>query len=349
MSFDLEGRRIGQGEPCFIVAEAGVNHENDVNLAKWLIDAAIGAGCDAIKFQTYKADKLAAVDSPLYWDGEEKSQREVFAKSDKMTREEFTSVMGYAGHNGIVSFSTPFDLDAVDFLETLSVPLYKVASADITYHDLLRKIASTGKPIMLSTGASTMDEIEVAEQVISKEFGAGIGVPPLVILACTLNYPTEDVDANLRQIEALLELGYPVGLSDHTQSMVVPAVAVALGACVVEKHFTTDRTIKGVPDHAISMDPTMMAKIVENIRSTERALGAAQKVVLACERTSRMHARRSVAAMVEIPEGGVIQREMLTCLRPGGGVPPQDIDSLVGHKATRRLFAGTTIREGDVA
>ena len=345
MGFTIAGHRIGPGEPCFIIAEAGVNHENQASNAKFLVDDAIGSGCDAIKFQTYQADKLAAVDSPLYWNGSEKSQREVFAKSDKLSRADFAGVMDYARERGIVAFSTPFDFDAVDFLETLNVPLYKVASADITYHDLLRKMARTGKPILLSTGASEMDEIERALEVI----GETSPTPPVVLLACTLCYPTKDEDANLRQIEALAELGHPVGLSDHTESTVLPSVAVALGACVVEKHFTFDRGFRnGVPDHKMSMDPLMMTYMVNSIRSTERALGVAEKVVLGCEREARRNARRSVAAVVEIPEGGVLKSEMLTCLRPGGGIAPEDLDALIGHRAVRRIFAGTIIREGDI-
>lgn len=349
MSFEVEGRRIGQGEPCFIIAEAGVNHDNDPEQARLLVDTALSAGCDAIKWQSYEADKLAAIDSPLYWSGGETSQREAFAKSDQLSRDDFAEVMDYASTMGLTSFSTPFDLVLVDFLETLSVPLYKIASGDITYHDLLRKVAGTGKPMLLSTGGSTMDEIEAAEQVIAKEHGTGIGVPPLIILACTLCYPTADEDANLRQIEVLLELGYPVGLSDHTQSMVLPAVAVALGACVVEKHYTISRQIVGSPDHQMSMDPVMMAKLVENIRDTERALGRAVKAVLPCEEPARLNARRSVAAARDVIEGGVIGRADLTALRPGGGIPPYRMGSVVGARAKRCILSGSIIREEDLA
>lgn len=349
MTFKVSGRKVGMGEPCFIIAEAGVNHDNDVGQARDLVDAALEAGADAIKFQSYKAAKIAAIDSPLYWGGKETSQREAFAKSDKLPADDFADVVDYAEAMGLIGFSTPFDLGAVDFLESLGVPLYKIASGDITYHDLLRKVAGTGKPILLSTGGSTMDEVEQAEQVIAKEHGTGIGVPPLVLLACTLCYPTADEDANLRQIEALLELGYPVGLSDHTQSTVLPAVAVALGACVVEKHFTVSREIIGSPDHQMSMDPAMMADLVQNIRTTESALGHAVKEVLPCEEPARKNARRSVAAKVGILEGGVVKRSDLTCLRPGVGVQPEDIDAMVGHRATRSIPAGSIIRMDDLA
>ena len=349
MSFDIAGRRVGSGEPCFIIAEAGVNHDNDLAQAHDLVDAAMHSGADAIKWQSYKAHKLAAIDSPLYWGGSETSQREAFAKSDKLSPEDFAEVLDYSEAMGLPAFSTPFDLGAVDFLEGLNVPLYKIASGDITYHDLLRKVASTGKPILLSTGGSTLDEVEAAEQVIVKASGTGIGVPPLVLLACTLCYPTADEDANLRQIEALLELGYPVGLSDHTQSMVIPAVAVALGACVVEKHFTVSREIIGSPDHQMSMDPPMMTALVQNIRKTEAALGHAVKTVLPCEEPARQNARRSVAAAVDILEGGVVHASDLTCLRPAGGIAPEDMDALVGHRATRCIQAGSIIRMDDLA
>jgi len=347
MSFGVEGRRIGYGEPCFVVAEAGVNHDNDPAQARDLVDTAKKAGADAIKWQSYKAEKLAAIDSPLYWSGGETSQREAFAKSDRLSPEDFAEVMSYSGAMGLTAFSTPFDLEAVDALEVLGVPLYKIASGDITYHDLLRKVASTGKPILLSTGGSTMDEIEAAEQVIAQEYG--VPVPPLVILACTLCYPTADEDANLRQIEALQELGYPVGLSDHTQSTVLPAVAVGLGACVVEKHYTVSRHIVGSPDHQMSMDPLMMAELVRNIRTTEHGLGHGRKVVLPCEEPARLNARRSVAAVEDILEGGVIRQEQLTALRPGVGIPPYDGGHVVGSKAKRSIPAGSIIREDDLA
>ena len=348
MSCEVHGRKIGHGEPCFVVAEAGVNHDNDLEQGRMLVQAALDSGADAIKWQSYEAEKLAAIDSPLYWGGQETSQREAFQKTDKLRGDDFAELVDYSRAMGLPAFSTPFDLGAVDVLEQLDVPLYKIASGDITYHDLLRKVASTGKPILMSTGGSTMDEIEAAEKVIAGEYGA-LKVPPLVILACTLCYPTADQDANLRQIEVLLEIGYPVGLSDHTQSYVLPAVAVALGACVVEKHFTISRKIIGSPDHQMSMDPGMMGRMVESIRATESALGRPRKVVLPCEEPARLNARRSVAAAADVLEGRVIQRSDLTALRPGVGIPPYRMDEVVGSRAKRLISAGSIIREDDTA
>ena len=149
MTFEVGGHKVGPGEPCFVIAEAGVNHDNNLAQARDLVDAAIGAQCDAIKWQSYQADKIAAIDSPLYWGGAETSQREAFSKSDKLSQEDFAEVIDYSQAMGLPGFSTPFDLGAVDFLEDLNVPLYKIASGDITYHDLLRKVASTGKPMLL--------------------------------------------------------------------------------------------------------------------------------------------------------------------------------------------------------
>lgn len=346
MAFEVNGRRVGPDEPCFIIAEAGVNYDNNPERARLLVDDAQSAGCDAVKFQTYKAEKIAAIESPLYWKGGETTQREAFGKLDKLSPEDFARVVAYSRGKGLPAFSTPFDLDAVDFLESLGVPLYKIASGDITYMDLVRKVASTGKPILLSTGASVPSEIERALRWIEEEMGCDA---QLVVLACTLCYPTEDRWANLRQLEALKEFGYPVGLSDHTQSTVLPAVAVALGACVIEKHFTLSRDLQGSADHQMSMDPRMMALLVRSVRSTEAALGEPSKIVFGVEGSARVNARRSVAAAVPIFKGGVIRREMLTALRPAGGVPPWQIDQLVGLRAMRNIQAGETIYRGDVA
>ena len=321
-------RKIADGEPVFIIAEVGVNHNGSLALGHAHVRAAKTAGCDAVKLQTYRAGALAARESPLYWDGAEGSQYQAFAKLDGLPFDEARELMAAAGDLGMVGFSTPFDMDAVDALEAANVPLYKIASADITYLDLLMRVADTGKPIILSTGASDLWAVEEAIRAITAN-----GNEQIILMGCTLKYPTPIDEANLGQLADLRKnFPFPVGLSDHTESVLVPALAVALGAVCIEKHFTVDRTLGGSPDHNMSADPEMMAELVRNVRLAERAmLGSGKKVVLPCEARAYAYARRSVVAARPIPSGKVLERADLTCKRPGTGIAADQLENILGR------------------
>lgn len=328
----------------FIVAELGSNHNGNLNLAFSMITQAKRAGCDAVKFQHYRPERIAANDSSLYWQGPERSQREAFA-ANRLSATEMAEAFTYARSIGIEPFSTPFDLEAVDELERLGVRRFKIASGDITNVELLRAVAGKRLPTMLSTGASTLSEVADAVEEIELVWPTA----DLTLMACTLCYPTRIEDANLRQLESLRSLGYKVGLSDHTESLLVPALAVALGSVVLEKHFTSDRQMSGSPDHVMSMDPRMMETLVLNVREAEQALGSGEKVVLPCEVTARVGARRSLAAVTDIRAGESVLPEMLIALRPGTGMPPRMALRIIGRKVTRDIIAGSLICEEDLA
>ncbi len=328
----IKGIGIGENEPVFIVAEAAGNHMCQIDKAERMIDLAAAAGASAIKFQTYKAERLATREASSFWRGERISQQEHYSRLDKFGEEEYGHLFQYADRKGIIAFSTPFDLDSASMLHSLGMPLFKIASCDLPDKRFLRHVAGFGKPVILSTGASMPEEIDEAIATIYAE-----GNYRLVLLACTLSYPTEHEDANLMRIQTLREKypGIIIGLSDHTEpdeNMVIPVIAVALGARVIEKHFTLDRSLTG-SSHFLSIDPEDLAKMVTNIRLTERVLGKGELGVLTAEEVARTHARRSIVAETEIKEGDVIKNTMIGMKRPGGGLSPNMIDIVLGKKA----------------
>lgn len=327
------GRPIGMGHPCFVIAEAGVNHNEDVELGKALIKAAKEAGADAIKFQTYKAERLSTRTAPRYWfepDDPNGSQFDTFAKLDGLDKTDQQTLQAYAREIGILWLSTPFDDEAVDFLDSLEVPAFKVASADMTCHPFLEHVARRGKPVFLSTGTATLGEVEEAVQVIRNA-----GNNQIILLHCTLAYPCPPDAINLRAMMTMKEVfsGIPVGLSDHSLGIAVPIAAVALGACVIEKHFTVDKRLPGSPDHHLSVDPLELRQMVDGIRAAEAALGSHTKGPDPAEMAALRLARRSLVSAREIPKGTVITREMLTWKRPGTGIPPKLLSMVVGRTA----------------
>ena len=283
-SFPIAGRTVGRGQPCYVVAEAGVNHNCDLQLGYKLIETAGAAGADAIKFQSYTASKIATRVAPRYWSEPEDpqgTQWDTFAKLDKLSERDFKALLGHARQLGITAFSTPFDDAAVELLKGLDVPAFKIASADLTCHPLLERAARVGKPMILSTGTATLAEVEEALEICRRA-----GNEEVVLLHCTLKYPCPPEGINLRMMEHLMRAfpEVPVGLSDHSLGISVPQAAVALGACVVEKHYTVDKTLPGSPDHHLSVDPPEMKAMVAGIRTVERALGKARKDVEPLER-----------------------------------------------------------------
>jgi len=342
-SFSIAGRRVGKGEPCYVIAEAGVNHNCDVRLGYRLIETAAGAGADAIKFQSYQASKISTRAAPRYWvepEDPQGTQWDTFDKLDKLSERDFKSLLGHARQVGIAAFSTPFDDGAVDFLASLDVPAFKIASADLTCHGLIERAARVGKPMILSTGTSTLGEVEEALEVCRRA-----GNQEVVLLHCTLKYPCPPEGINLRMMEHLMRAfpEVPVGLSDHSLGISVPQAAVALGACTIEKHYTVDKTLPGSPDHHLSVDAADMKAMVEGIRTVEKALGKAVKGLEPLEADAWRYARRSVTSALDIPRGAAISREMLTYKRPGTGISPRFLDLVVGRIARHDIPKDTTM------
>jgi len=320
----------------YMIAEAGVNHEGSMDLAKRLIDEAAEGGAQAIKFQTYKADTIASKDSPYYWDITKeptRSQHELFQKYDKFWKKEYEALKVYCDQAGIEFMSTPFDVESAHFLNDL-MPVFKVSSSDITNLPFIDIMCGFGKPIILSTGASYLWEVQQAVEVIEAHGNE------LCLMHCVLNYPTEDKNANLGMITDLRSK-YPqavTGYSDHTlpKDMTTCLMANLLGAAVIEKHFTHDKTLPG-NDHYHAMDKEDLKVFWNRIDQAYGLLGSFELTALASEEKSRRNARRSLVANRNIPEGKAIEMDDLTWKRPATGVSPKDINQVLGKKASRQI------------
>jgi N,N'-diacetyllegionaminate synthase len=342
-TFEIAGRTVGIGAPAYVIAEAGVNHNCDVQLGYKLIETAGAAGADAIKFQSYTAGKIATRVAPRYWTEAKDpngTQWDTFDRLDKLSDRDFKSLLGHARHVGLTAFSTPFDDEAVDFLAGLDVPAFKIASADLTCHGLIERAARVGKPVILSTGTANLAEIEEALAVCRRA-----GNEHVALLHCTLKYPCPPEGINLRMMQHLMQVfpGIPIGLSDHSLGISVPQAAVALGACIIEKHYTIDKKLPGSPDHHLSVDPADTRAMVDGIRTVENALGKPVKDLEPLEEEAHRFARRSVTSAVAIPKGTRIERAMLTYKRPGTGISPRHLDLVVGRVARADIPADTTL------
>ena len=317
----------------YVIAEIGVNHGGSISLAKKQIDLAVEGGASAVKFQTYKAEKLASKDSPPYWDIKKessKSQYLLFKKFDAFELEDYITLKRYCDEKSIDFLSTPFDNDSVDFLAPL-MPFFKIASADITNVPLLRKVAKIGKPIVLSTGASTNCEIEYAVNELIEG-----GAPDIALLHCILNYPTDYKNAGLKGISSLKKIfpEYVVGYSDHTlpePDMLTLTSAVCMGASIIEKHFTHDKTIID-NDHFHSMDLKDLKVFINNIRRINLITGSMKKNAIQGEEVARLNARRSIVLAMDIRSGDVITKDHLTTKRPAFGISPIYWDTVIGMK-----------------
>ena len=336
MKANVGNKFIGEGEPCFIIAEAGVNHNGDIKLAKKLVDAAKDAGADAVKFQTFKAENVVIKNAEKAeyqkeTTGVGESQYDMIKKLE-LTEYDFKELTDYAKEKNILFLSSPFDKKSVDLLYELDVPAFKIASGEITNFPLLKHIAKKEKPIILSTGMSTLGEVEEALNVIRSE-----GVNDIILLHCVSNYPAKIENVNLRAMETLKQaFKLPVGFSDHTIGITASIAAVALGACVIEKHFTQDRNLAG-PDHKASLEPDELKEMVNAIRDVEKALGGGIKRPTQGEKEIKKVARRSIVAKVDIPEGAIITEEMLDIKRPGTGIVPKYFDFIVGMRAKKDI------------
>ena len=330
----------------FVIAEAGVNYYDiakaeditPIDAAKLMVKAAADAGADAIKFQTYKAENLASKYSPAYWDVAKentRSQYELFKKYDKFREDEYVELARYAKEKKIIFMSTPFDDAAVDFLDAL-MPVFKISSSDITNKPFITYMARKQKPIFLSTGASTIEEIKEAVSTIERE-----GNSQIVVMHCILNYPTEYKNANLGMIKHLEKTfpDYPIGYSDHTlpdSNMLVLTTAVLLGARVIEKHFTLDKSLKG-NDHYHSMDVDDLRTFVDNLELLEKIIGKERKEPLESELSARKYARRSLVAKCFISKGTKITNGLLASKRPGIGISPKDLDKVLGVETIKDI------------
>lgn len=351
-TFKINNFLVGDYLSPYIIAEIGVNHEGDMGLAKRLIDEAAEGGAHAAKFQSYKAGKIASKNSPAYWDTSKEStesQYKLFQKYDSFGVEEYEELANHCQQKGIDFMSTPFDLDAVDFLNPL-MPVFKIASADITNVPLIRKCAATGKPLILSTGASTLPEIEFAVQTVR-----AAGASDISLLHCVLNYPTPEQNAQLGMISVLKRI-YPecvIGYSDHVvpdETISALEASMLLGACILEKHFTHDKTLPG-NDHYHAMDKQDLARFCAKA-TTYKTLIAGESKSLEKEQAARLHARRSIVAACDIKAGKILTEKNLIAKRPAHGISPVHWDDVIGMRAIEdiaedELIAWKMLARGD--
>lgn len=330
----IANKEIGGNNPCFVIAEAGSNHNRDFDNALKLVDTAIKAGADAVKFQIFSAEAIYSKKTPmasylkdkkLVKDGETLWD---IIKRIQIPRNWTPDLKKYCDEKGIIFLSTPFDLKAVDELEAVNVAAYKVASFEITHLPMLKKISSTGKPIILSTGMANLEDIETALAAVKEG-----GNSEVALLHCAIAYPPEFENINLRAMETMKKaFQCPTGFSDHTMGHITDVAAVALGACIIEKHFTLSRNQDG-PDHPFSLEPNELKEMISAIRTTEKILGSHIKTHTKAEEELYRIARRSLVAAKDIAKGTVIDESMIAVKRPGYGIQVKHMDIIIGRKA----------------
>lgn len=350
-SMHLGSLLVSANDEPYVIAEIGVNHEGSLETAKLLIEAAKRGGADAAKFQTYKAGLIASKFSPSYWDATKEStasQYELFTKYDAFGQAEYQELADHCQRHEIEFVSTPFDLGAVEMLNPL-VRFFKIASADITNKPLLKKVAATGKPIILSTGASTISEIDDALAILRSA-----GSSEICLMHCILNYPTSNKNAHLGMLSDL-RVRYPevlLGYSDHTlpdEEMTCLIAAHLLGAVVLEKHFTHDKLLPG-NDHYHAMDETDLARFKSRVALVHELLGSTRKKApIATEEISRLNARRSIVLTRDLKSGHKIVESDLVCKRPGTGISPIHWDEVIGRATARDLPADHILNFSDLA
>jgi N-acetylneuraminate synthase len=339
---EISGRKVGQGHPCFMIAEVGVNHNGDVNLAKRLIDVAAEAEADAVKFQTFRADSLVNPTAPkaqyqLQTTDATESQLEMLQRLE-LPPQTYGELQAHCKEQGVLFMSTPFDKESCDLLDAIGIPVFKIGSAEITDLPFLEYVARKGKPIILSTGMSYLSEVDQAVKTIRNA-----ECKQLALLHCVSSYPPKATDVNLRAMQTMhTTFRVPVGYSDHTPGLEVALAAVALGACVIEKHFTLDRGLPG-PDHRVSLEPNELAALVQKVRIVEAALGDGCKEPSGNELDIAATVRRSLVAAWDIPAGAKLTEESLAMRRPGTGLPPSTRSHVIGHTARVFIPAGTLL------
>ncbi len=345
---DVGSRRVGGDAPCFVIAEAGVNHDGDVARAHALIDIAADAGADAVKFQTFDPARLAARAAPMaeYQQANTGRSESQLAMLTRLTlpHEAHESLMRHARDRGLMFLSTAFDESSADLLEALDVPAFKVPSGEMTNIPFLAHLARKGRPMLLSTGMCEMHEIGAALDAVDAT-RPGL---PVAIFQCVTSYPAQPADTNLRAMATMrAAFEAPVGLSDHTEGISTAIAAAGAGACMIEKHFTTDRSLPG-PDHRVSLEPRELSTLIQAVRDADAARGDGVKMPRPNEVVLRSAARRSVHTARDLPMGHVIHESDLVALRPGDGIAPSQIARLVGRRTRAALATGTMLRMGDL-
>lgn len=342
------GRLIGRGQPAFIIAEAGVNHNGDLELARQLVRAAAEAGADAVKFQTFVADRLVTSDAPQAdyqrrHTGVTESQQAML-KRLQLSEEAHHELQALCSQLGILFLSTPFDEQCADFLSDLGIVAFKIPSGELTNTPFLAHVARKGLPVILSTGMATVEEIGRAVEIIRGEGNGNI-----VLLQCVSSYPSAPADTNLRAMQTLADLFQaPVGYSDHTDGIEIALAAAALGACVIEKHFTIDRGLPG-PDHKASLEPRELIAMVAGIRKVESALGDGEKRPVASELSTAAVARKSLVAARALKAGEIFEASMAVARRPGTGLAPSLLGSLRGRPLARDVAKDEILCRGHFA
>jgi N-acetylneuraminate synthase/N,N'-diacetyllegionaminate synthase len=342
----IGARRVGDGHPAFVIAEAGVNHDGDIERAHRLVDAAADARVDAVKFQTFDPDALVSAEAPkaqyqARLTDPTEGQRAMLRRLT-LSHADHVALKRHAEERGLLFLSTPFDLASADFLEELGLPAFKVSSGDLTNHPFLVHLARKGRPVLLSTGMSDEGEVEAAVAALR---AARV---QLALFQCTSSYPAPPEAANLRVIDTYrARFGVPVGYSDHTLGLEIALAAIARGATLLEKHLTLDRGLPG-PDHAASLEPDDFRRLVEQLRAVERALGSETKAVHACERDAQRVARKSVFVTRDLPAGAVLGVEDLAARRPGTGMSPARIEGLIGRRTKAAIGGEAMLREEDL-
>jgi len=343
----IGNKKIGEGERCFVVAEAGINHNGDMDLARKMIDAAKECGADAIKFQTFKANEFVGDKKKTYtYETQGKKARESMFEMFKryeFSKKQFRELAGYCKRKDIIFFSTPQNISDLELLLDIGVPVIKVGSDDLTNLPLMRNYARRKLPMLISTGMSYLSEIAEAVETIEKINDQ------IVIFYCVSSYPADPKEVNLNRIRTLT-LAFPnaiIGFSDHTIGSVAAVGAVVLGVMIIEKHFTLDRNLFG-PDHRFSADPQEFKQLVWDVRNIEYSLGTTAFSPSLSEQKMRGLARRSVVAKRNIRRGKLIDRKDLACKRPGIGIAPRNLDFVIGRKAKSTILKDQLIKQEDL-
>ena len=337
---------IGSFQPVYIIAEVGVNHNGDLELAKKLIQKAAACGANCVKFQTFKADRVVTHDAPkavyqLKTTSKDESQLSMLEKLE-MDMDSYREIMHCCEENGVLFMSTPYNIEDVDFLEELGVPAYKLASMHAAEPWFASYVAKTGKPVILSTGMATLDEVRLTVDAMRKT-----GNEQIILLQCTTNYPSLLEDTNLLAMQSLAkEFGLIVGYSDHTSNDIACIVSIGLGAKVIEKHFTLDKSMKG-PDQSTSATPDEFSRLVKAIRSSELVLGSSIKQPCLIEKENMIGMRRSIVANKNIKKGEVMNELSITFKRPATGLNPKYFEELIGQRVTRNIAIDEQIQWSD--
>jgi len=340
---------VGENNSVYIIAESGCNHDGKLEQAFKIVKSAYENGADAIKFQLFKAEKLVTKNTPQWWLPEDKvkgtRQIDLYLNQDMFGFDEFKKISDYCKSLGITFLATPFDDQSADLLDKLNVPAFKIASTDLTNLPFLEYVAKKNKPMLISVGMGSLEEIKEAVNVVEET-----GNKQIALLHCIVEYPTPISDANLNFIKTLQKNfpDYVIGFSDHTLGTIIPVVAATLGARVIEKHFTIDKSIRGAPDHIISVDPKDLSIMVKDIRAAEDALGSSERVLLHYEKLAYEHGRRKIVANVYIPKGTIIQSNMIACKRNNEGLPPKHFKEVIGKKAAVDLNEDDPISEDKI-